>query len=88
MALPLLPALAAAVSSLFFRRVVEVKDDGAPGERRQARPLPAALAVLLAFLALYHFIIWPVLNFHFPEYGFPPLDLATIGAALTAAGGA
>ena len=87
MALPLIPALAAAVSGLFFRRVTATDADGNESERRKARPVPAALFALLAFLALYHFLIWPVLNFHFPEYGFPPIDLNAIGAALAAAGG-
>ena len=84
MALPLVPALVAAVSGLFFRRVTTTDADGNESERRKARPVPAAL---FALLALYHFLIWPVLNFHFPEYGFPPIDLNAIGAALAAAGG-
>ena len=87
MALPLVPALVAAVSGLFFRRVTTTDADGNESERRKARPVPAALFALLVFLMLYHFLVWPVLNYHFPEYGFPPLDLAAIGAALTAAGG-
>ena len=36
---------------------------------------------------MYHFLIWPVLNFHFPEYGFPPIDLGAIAASLAAVGG-
>lgn len=87
MALPLVPALVAAVSGLFFRRVTTTDAEGKESERRKARPVPATLFVLLVFLMLYHFLAWPVLNYHFPEYGFPPLDLAAIGAALTAAGG-
>ena len=87
MALPLVPALVAAVSGLFFRRVTTTDADGNKSERRKARPVPAALFVLLVFLMLYHFLVWPVLNYHDREYGVSPLDLAAIGAALTAAGG-
>ena len=87
MALPIIPTLVASVVGLFVRKVTVADADGKESERRKARPVPAALASLLAFLLLYQFLIWPVLTYHFPEYGFPPLDLATIGAALTAAGG-
>lgn len=91
MAVPFLPALLAAVSGLLFRRA------GAPGQDgdndggkesgpRRGRTVPALLAALLVFLALYHFLVWPVLNHHFPEYDFPPLDLAALSAALAAAG--
>lgn len=92
MAVPFLPALAAAVSGLLFRRAGASGQDGGPeggeegGRPRGARSLPSLLAALLAFLALYHFLVWPVLNHHFPEYDFPPLDLAALSAALAAAG--
>lgn len=87
MALPLIPAVVAAVSGLFFRRVTTTDAAGHECEGRKARPVPAALMGLLAFLAMYHFLIWPVLNFHFPEYGFPPIDLGAIAASLAAVGG-
>lgn len=92
MAVPFLPALVAAVSGLLFRRAGASgrdggHDGGEEGDRpRKARSLPALLAALLAFLALYHFLVWPVLNHHFPEYDFPPLDLAALSAALAAVG--
>ncbi len=87
MGLPLVASLAAVVSGLLFRRVPENNADGRPAERLQTRPVPAALGVLLAFLALYHFLLWPILNHHFPEYGFPPLDLAALSASLAAVAG-
>ncbi len=92
MAVPFLPALVAAVSGLLFRRAGASDRDGGhdggeEGDRpRKGRSLPALLAALLAFLALYHFLVWPVLNHHFPEYDFPPLDLAALSAALAAVG--
>ena len=88
MAVPFLPALVAAVSGLLFRRAgASDRDGGEEGDRpRKARSLSALLAALLAFLALYHFLVWPVLNHHFPEYDFPPLDLAALSATLAAVG--
>ena len=92
MAVPFLPALVAAVSGLLFRRAgasgnTGGHDGGEEGGRpRGGRSLPALLAALLAFLALYHFLIWPVLNHHFPEYDFPPLGLAALSATLAAVG--
>ena len=92
MAVPFLPALVAAVSGLLFRRAGASDRDGGhdggeEGDRpRTARSLSALLAALLAFLALYHFLVWPVLNHHFPEYDFPPLDLAALSATLAAVG--
>lgn len=82
MALPFVTTLISAVSGLFFRR----GDSEKPGTGKQMRPLPTALCVLLAFLALYYFLVWPILNFHFPEYGFPPLDVTALGAAFAALG--
>lgn len=87
MALPLLPALITAVSGLFFRRVTTTDAAGQECEGRKARPVPAALTGALAFLIAYHFILWPILNFHFPEYGFPHLDLGAVAASLAALGG-
>ena len=91
MALPLFPALAAAVSALFFRRASSDDarhDNGAGGgdAPRRTRPVPALLFSVTAFLLIYHFLVWPLLNHHFPEYGFPPIDLAALGAALAAMG--
>ena len=52
MALPLVPALVAAVSGLFFRRVTTTDAEGNESERRKARPVPAALFALLVRLVM------------------------------------
>lgn len=72
--------LARGLGGLFTRRRTVTDDNGAQREVRTARPFTVSLGVLLACLLLYHFLLWPILNFHYPEYGFPPIDVALLSA--------
>lgn len=33
------------------------------------------IPLLLGLACLWHYLLWPILNFHFPEYGFPAIRL-------------
>ena len=74
----LLGTLAGAVGGLLTRRITETAPDGAQATRRKPRRFTCAAFCVLSAVLLYHFLIWPVLNFHFPEYGFPPIDAALL----------
>lgn len=73
-----LGGLARGVGGLFTTTRTSTADDGTETEVRKVRPFRTSLAGLLVFLLLYHLLIWPWLNYHFPEYGFPPLDLSLL----------
>lgn len=73
-----LGGVARGVGGLFTKTRTTTADDGTETESHRVRPFPASLAALLVFLLLYHLLIWPWLNYHFPEYGFPPLDLSLL----------
>ena len=80
----LLGTLVGAVGGLLTRKITETAPDGAQVTRRKARPFTCAAAYTLAVVLLYHFLLWPILNFHFPEYGFPPIgpELLSVLAGL------
>lgn len=77
-----LGGVARGVGSLFTKTRTATADDGTETAVRKLRPFPASLAALLVFLLLYHLLIRPWLNYHFPEYGFPPLDLSLLPTLL------
>ena len=69
----LLGTLVGAVGGLLTRRITETAPDGARVTRRKPRRFTRFAGWVLAAVVLYHFLLWPILNFHFPEYGFPPI---------------
>ena len=69
----LLGTLVGAVGGLLTRKITETAPDGAQVTRRKARRFTRAAFYVLAAVLIYHFLLWPILNFHFPEYGFPPI---------------
>lgn len=67
------------VGSRFVRKVTTVDTEtGDESTKRQATPFGKASIVVIGCALLYHFILWPVLNYHFPHYGFPPIDAALL----------
>ena len=84
----LLSAIIGSVVGLFVRKVTTV--DPSSGDeitRRRPTGFGMSAAGVIAFLLLYHLLLWPILNYHFPQYAFPPLDLSVLGAVLPAIGG-
>lgn len=76
----LLGTLVGAAGGLLTRKITETAPDGAQATRRKARRFTRAAAYTLAAVLIYHFLLWPVLNFHFPEYGFPPIGAELLTA--------
>ena len=81
----LLGTLVGAVGGLLTRKITETAPDGARVARRTPRRFTRCAGYALAALLFYHFLLWPVLNFHFPEYGFPPIG-AELLSVLTGLG--
>lgn len=77
-----LSTLAGGLAGLFVKKVTTMEPGGAQVTRRQARSFTRPLAYVLGFMVAWHFVIWPVLNFFFPEVGFPPLDIGLLGGLL------
>lgn len=82
----LLGAAIGGLARLFVRKVTTTNEDtGEDNTKRQATPFGKASAVIIGCTLLYHYIVWPILNHHFPQYGFPDIDsivlstLASIG---------
>ena len=62
------------VGSKLVRTVITTDDNGEESTKRQATPFSKGSIVVVGCALLYHFIAWPILNHHYPEYGFPPID--------------
>ena len=60
-----------------------MEPDGAQVTRRKARKSTKALAYVLGFMVVWHFILWPVLNYFFPEVCFPPIDAGLLSGLLS-----
>ena len=74
------------LARLFVRKVTTTNEEtGEDNTKRQATPFGKASAVIVGCTLLYHYIVWPILNYHYPQYGFPDIDsivlstLASIG---------
>ena len=78
-----LSALAGGLAGLFVKKVTTVAGDGAQVTRRQARKSTKALFYVLGFMVAWHFVLWPVLNYFFPEAGFPPIDAGLLSGLLS-----
>lgn len=83
----LLSTALGAVGGLLFRKVTSVADDGAKVTKRKPKAFTLYMFWMIAIALVYQILVWPVLNYHFPEYGFPPIEAAAILSALSAVGG-
>ena len=80
MALPLVPAIATLVGSWLFKKVTKDDGEGHEVETRKARPVPFTITFAMVFLVMWHFVLHPVLSYHYPEYGFPHISETLLGA--------
>lgn len=78
-----LSTLAGGLASLFVKKVTTMEPDGARVTRRKARRFTKPLAYVLGFMVAWHFVLWPVLNYFFPEVGFPPIDDGLLSGLLS-----
>lgn len=77
----LLGAALGGLGRLFVRKVTTTNEEtGDESTRRQATPFGKASAVIIGCTLLYHYIVWPILNYHFPQYGFPDIDSIVLSA--------
>ena len=77
----LLGAAIGGLARLFVRKVTTTNEEtGDESTRRQATPFGKASAVIIGCTLLYHYIVWPILNYHFPQYGFPDIDSIVLSA--------
>lgn len=77
----LLGAAIGGLGRLFIRKVTTTNDEtGDESTTRQATPFGKASAVIIGCTLLYHYIVWPILNHHFPQYGFPDIDAIVLSA--------
>ncbi|MEG6502414.1 MULTISPECIES: hypothetical protein [unclassified Desulfovibrio] len=75
----ILGAALGGIGRMFVRKVTTVDTEtGDESTRRQVTPFGKGSIIVIGGALLYHFILWPVLNYHFPHYGFPPIDAALL----------
>lgn len=79
-----LGSLIGAVGGVFVKNVARVAQDSAETVKRRPRRFTRWAGWVLAAVLAYHFLVWPILNVHFPEYGFPPIgpELLSVLAGL------
>lgn len=72
------------LGGLLVKKVSTVADDGAESVVRRPTGFGWSAGAVLGFAVLWHFLLWPLLNYFFPEVGFPPIttDLLSILAGL------
>ncbi len=70
----LLGATIGGLGRLFIRKVTTTNEEGDESTKRQATPFGKASVVVVGCALLYHYIVWPILNYHFPQYGFQDID--------------
>lgn len=87
MALPILGPVLGVLGSLFFRKVTETSATGQTVNRRKATPMSKTLVYVLSAAALYHFLIYPIISYHWPHYNFPPIDASLFTMLLSIGSG-
>lgn len=68
------------VGSKLVRTVITTDDNGEESTKRQVTPFGKTSAVIIGCALLYHYIVWPMLNYHYPQYGFPDIDAIVLSA--------
>lgn len=66
--------LARKAAGIFVKKVALPGPDGAPVTRVTPRGGIRGAGWIVLFLLAWHFVIQPVLSYHFPQYSFPVLD--------------
>ena len=75
-----------ALRKVFTQDTLVQKASNSMEEQRTLRPVPTTLASAVALLAAWHFIVFPVLSYLFPDVGFPPLTVDIINLVPTLIG--
>lgn len=73
----------AGVAHVFVKKVTTLEPDGEGGTeeitRTRAREGVKGIGWIAGFLLVWHFLLQPVLSYHFPHYHFPGLDFGWLG---------
>lgn len=71
-------------AAIFVKRVTTLEPDGEGGTEEITRTRPRegvkGAIWISGFLLAWHFLLQPVLSFHFPHYHFPALDFGWLGS--------
>ncbi|MBD5608555.1 MAG: hypothetical protein HDQ93_06875 [Desulfovibrio sp.] len=62
------------VANLFVKKVTVIDPEGEEVTQTKPREGVKGIGWITAFLIVWHFILHPVLTYHFPDYSFPALD--------------
>lgn len=78
----LLARIAKGAAGLFVKKVTTLEPDGDGGTEEITKTRPReglkGLGWIAGFLLFWHFLLQPVLAYHFPNYHFPSLDFGWI----------
>lgn len=69
-----LKSASSGLAKLFVKKVTLIGQDGDEVTKTKTREGWKGLGWIFAFLVVWHFILHPVLTYHFPDYSFPALD--------------
>lgn len=67
---------------IFFKKVTFIDPDGEEVTQTRAREGIKGIGWITGFLVIWHFVIQPVLSYHFPQYHFPALDFSLMGSLI------
>lgn len=72
------------VAAVFVKKVTTLESDGEGGTEEVTRTRPRegvkGIGWITGFLLVWHFLMQPVLSYHFPHYHFPALDFGWLGS--------
>lgn len=71
-----------AIGGLLVRKVTSTDAMGIAKVRRKATPFTKTMVYIISTALVYQMILWPIMNYHWPHYGFPPIDVTAILAIL------
>lgn len=70
----ILGKIAKGAASVLVKKVTTVNESGEEVTKTKAREGVKGIGWIAGFLLAWHFLLQPVLAYHFPHYSFPTLD--------------
>lgn len=78
----LLEKVARGAASVLVKKVTTIDAGGEEVTRTRPREGVKGIGWITGFLIVWHFLIQPVLSYHFPSYNFPALDFGWVSGLL------
>lgn len=79
--------LAARIGGAFVRKVTTIDTEtGKEKTARTATPLGKGTMIVIGAALLWEVILYPILNYHFPHYGFPAIGAELLAVLASLAG--